>query len=174
MGVEEVRQTESWADIWTELEAEAKAWLQAVVRARVEQAQAREQEAWARAHEARRRVREAQGRAQKLVTWQQAQADAQADVEADAAWMQADAGAEAQEQEHAQVRWRAQERVHMEALVLAGAWGWARAEARERGGSVPSAVANSSTIRDVLSDLHRNGVAHHLWHNSPEGRDEYS
>ena len=62
---------------------------------------------------------------------------------------------------------------HIEALALARAWGWARSEARTRGESVPPAVEDSSTIRGILSSLHHNGVAHHLWHRSPKGRDEY-
>ena len=77
-----------------------------------------------------------------------------------------------------QVRMRARaraqaQRIHIEALALAGAWGWARTEALERGESVPSAVASSSKIRDILFDLHHNGIAHRLWHHSPERRDEY-
>ena len=97
-------------------------------------------------------------------------------------WTRAEAGAKEQLEERLQARLQAQERAkaeveekaHIEALALAGAWGWARAEARKRGESVPSAVADSSKIRDILSDLHRYGVVYQLWHHSPKRRDEYS
>ena len=99
-------------------------------------------------------------------------------LQAQVAWKLArvEARAQARSQAWAEVRSQAQaeENAHRGALALAGAWGWARAEAWKRGESVPSGVADSSTIRDILSDLHHDGIAHHLWHNSPEGRDEYS
>ena len=68
------------------------------------------------------------------------------------------------------------------ALALAGVWVWARSEARARGERAPSGLADSATIRRILSSLHRHGrsitdpylVAHRLWHHSRETRDEYS
>ena len=58
-----------------------------------------------------------------------------------------------------------------EALALAGVWVWARSEAHARGEKVPSGLADSATIRRILSDHHRSGVARRIWHHS---RDEYS
>ena len=60
------------------------------------------------------------------------------------------------------------------ARALARVWGWARSEARARGESVPPGLAHPSTIQLVLTSLSRSGIANHLWHNSPETRDEYS
>ena len=60
------------------------------------------------------------------------------------------------------------------ALALAGVWGWARSEARARGESIPSTLADSSTIWRILTILLRSGLARHLWHDSPETREEYS
>ena len=56
--------------------------------------------------------------------------------------------------------------VAAKALALAGVWGWAKAHAR--GESVPSGLADSATIRDILTDHHRSRVARDLWHHSPE------
>ena len=69
-----------------------------------------------------------------------------------------------------------------QALALAGVWIWARSEARARGESIPSGLADSATIRRILSVLHRHTqwviptvtVARDLWHHSPKTRDEYS
>ena len=87
--------------------------------------------------------------------------------------------AQPEERAKLQVQGDAESRAQHEALALAGAWRWAQAlaEARERGESVPSAVADSSTVNlilSILSSLHRDGIAPSLWHHSPEGREEYS
>ena len=157
MGVEvKVWQFESWADAWTRAEAEAKAEVQAQLEVSV-QAQVQAQvQAWEQSAQAQAwwtRARSAQALAEARV-WAQARAEARAEEEAEAEAVGV-------------------ERARIEALAVARAWGWARAEARERGESVPSAV-DSTTIWHILSSLHYNGVAHQLWHHSPEGRDEYS
>ena len=108
----------------------------------------------------------------------QAQERTQAQVKMREAWTQAllweeRARAQGRARAWAQVEAQAERRAHKEALALAGAWGWARAEAR-KGESVPPAVADTSTIKDILYSLHHNGVAHRLWYHSPEGRDDYS
>lgn len=59
------------------------------------------------------------------------------------------------------------------ALALAGVWGWARRGARARGETIPSALADSQTIWRILTTLNHSGLARHLWHHSPETRDEY-
>ena len=63
-----------------------------------------------------------------------------------------------------------------EALALAGAWAWARrGEAPEPERVISGlALVDSSTIRDILSDHHRYGLAPDLWHHSRQTRDEYS
>ena len=68
--------------------------------------------------------------------------------------------------------WMAQAEV--EALALVGVLGWVRSEAWARGERVPSALAHSSIITDILCDLNCYGVGHHLWHHSRQTRDEYS
>ena len=63
------------------------------------------------------------------------------------------------------------------ALALAGVWAWAvwaRGEPQAGRQGVPSTLAESSTIRDILSDLNHYSVARDLWHQWPETRDEYS
>ena len=67
-------------------------------------------------------------------------------------------------------------RAQLQAFQLAGAWAWAlaRGEARAVGERIPSAVADPSAIRDILSSLNRTGIAHRLWYHSCETRDEYS
>ena len=151
MGVEiqvrQIGQIESWADMWTRAVAEAKAPLQ------TREWEVREQHAQARSQAQLLAVVEAYRGTLDL----RSQAQARALARCARRLQQAEA----------------EERVHIMALALAGAWGWTWAEARKRGESVPSAVADSSIIRDILSSLHHNRVAHHLWHNSPEGRDEY-
>ena len=54
-----------------------------------------------------------------------------------------------------------------EARAVACAW------AQGQGESVPL-LADSSTIRDILSDLNLYGIAHDLWDRSPGTRDDYS
>ena len=61
----------------------------------------------------------------------------------------------------------AESEAQAEASAVACAW------ARAQGESVPS-LADSSTIRDILTSLNLNGVARDLWDRSPETRDEYS
>ena len=58
-----------------------------------------------------------------------------------------------------------------EALALAGVYIWARGQAQASVQSVPSTLADASTIREILSDLNRHGVARDLW---ADTRDEYS
>ena len=64
----------------------------------------------------------------------------------------------------------------IDALALVGVLGWVRSEARARGERVPSVLADSSTVGSILSILERKllGAVPHLWHHSPETRDEYS
>ena len=69
---------------------------------------------------------------------------------------------------------RAQAEAEALAVALAGVWGWARSDARARGESVPSALADSSTIRRILTILNRSGLANLFWHHSPETTEEYS
>ena len=173
-----VRRFESWEDVWTRAQADAqvqvRAWRQAQIR--------RAQQAWTRAQVWESQARDSREwwELEKVQTrwrvdeWAQAQAQVQVQVQA-----RAQAQAQAWAQAWAQVWTRAQACAEAgtpetEALALAGAWGWARAEARKRGESVPSAVADSSTIRGILSDLHHDGIVHQIWHHSPEGRDDYS
>ena len=66
-------------------------------------------------------------------------------------------------------RWK----VEILALALAGVWGWARSEARARGERPPRTLADSSIIWRILTTLIRSGLARHLWHDSPETKDEY-
>ena len=87
---------------------------------------------------------------------------------------EARAGAEARAEARARREARVEVSALAEALALAGAGAWARGEARARGEALPAALEDSSTIRDILSDLNRDGVARDLWHGSPESRDEYS
>ena len=63
--------------------------------------------------------------------------------------------------------------VEVEALVLAGVWGWARSEVRTTGTNVPFVLGDMSTIALILTSLNDYGIAHHLWHRSPETRDDY-
>ena len=62
----------------------------------------------------------------------------------------------------------------VDALALVGVLGWARSEARMQGERVPSALPDSSIVRDILSTLSRRGVVPRLWHHSGETGDEYS
>ena len=73
----------------------------------------------------------------------------------------------------------AEAKAETEAEKLAGVWVWAlqRKIQKERVPSyMPSGLADSSTIRDILSSLDLNlyGVANDLWHRSLETRDEDS
>ena len=169
MGVEvkvlQIGQIESWADVWIRAEAEAKARLQARRLLGLQKLADREAERWEKAVLAQVKSAVRLEAPQQVQQVQQAQARAEMER-----WQQVRQVRQVRQAQEGQ-RW-----AHIEALALAlaGAWGWARAEARKRGESVPSAVANPSTIRDILFDLHRDGIAHHLWHKSPEGRDEYS
>ena len=52
--------------------------------------------------------------------------------------------------------------------------GWAWSEARARGESIPSVLADSSTIWCILITLSHSGLALFLWLDSPEMRNEYS
>ena len=70
----------------------------------------------------------------------------------------------------------ARERVHAGALALAAVWIRAQGKAREMG-KMPrasSSLADFVTVRCILSDHNRYGVAHDLWDRLPETRDEYS
>ena len=71
-------------------------------------------------------------------------------------------------------RAEAEVKVEAEALAVAGAWVWARGQARERGERMPAVVAHPSTIWHTLTSLNRSGVASDLWDRSPETRLEYS
>ena len=163
MGVEvKVRQFKLWADVWTQGEAEVKAETQAKVRAQKAKAKAKAGE-------------HAEARLLATLPWVVEEQTEERKAKEKRAWAwvhKADAEAEAEARAVTEVEAEAEARI--EALALAGAWGWARAEARKRGESVPAAAVDSSTIRDILSNLHHNGIAHQLWDHSPEGRDEYS
>ena len=63
--------------------------------------------------------------------------------------------------------------VEVEALVLAGVWGWARSGARASGANVPFVLGDTSTITRILTSLDHYGISRHLWHRSPETRDDY-
>ena len=71
---------------------------------------------------------------------------------------------------------QAEVQAETEAEELAGVWVWAQRKLqKERVPSyMPSGLADSSTIRDILSSLNLYGVANDLWHRSLETRDEYS
>ena len=58
-----------------------------------------------------------------------------------------------------------------DALLLAEAWGEARAQAR--GERVPGGSADPPTIAGILTALNRSGLARHFWDDSREKRDEY-
>ena len=177
------RQGEPWADLWTRAEVNGRVQARAWRQAQVQEGVARAQEAWtqvlvqARAWEVQawawtRAQVWAQTRAQTR-TWGRLWSKAELPV-----WLSQTRG-EKMEAWEAEARVEAgtpeaRERVYIKALALAGAWGWARTGAWKKGESVPSTVADSSTIRSLLFDLHHNGIAHYLWHNSPEGRDDYS
>ena len=55
-----------------------------------------------------------------------------------------------------------------EALSLAGVWVWVRGEAHARGEKVPSGLADSATIRNILSNHNRYGVARDSSHHSSQ------
>ena len=120
-----------------------------------------EAKAWAKADaaELRAKAAEAEARALKAETWEEGvvneivQARTTANIYAK---LEASAKAE------------------VEAIALAGIWIWARRGAQLQTEGLPSALPNSSAIRDVLSSLNRYGLARHLWHRSRETRDEYS
>ena len=67
----------------------------------------------------------------------------------------------------------AKAKVVAEAFAVAGAWAWARGQARERGERMPATV-DTSTIWHILTSLNRSGVASDLWDRSHEKRLEYS
>ena len=62
----------------------------------------------------------------------------------------------------------------VDALALVGVLGWVLSDARARGESLPSALVDSLTVRHILDCLNHYGAAGDIWHQSPEGRDEYS
>ena len=83
---------------------------------------------------------------------------------AKAAVMEEDVSAPLFPQHRVSTKRQAESRVEAGAGAEACAW---------QGERVPS-LADSSTIRDILSDLNLYGVARDLWHRSPGTRDEYS
>ena len=102
-------------------------------------------------------------------------------------WAEVEAGAKAREELAAKARgpqwwvWmvageraEAEARAEAGALAVAGVWAWARGEARARGEKVPSTLADSSTISNILSVHHRYKVGYHIWLRSPETREDYS
>ena len=99
--------------------------------------------------------------------------------EAANAWIEAEwTEAKADMEEGTPSSWRQvnkqRSRTWAEAEVFALAGFWVAQKERVLS-SMPSGLAESSTIRDILSSLHRYGVANALWHDcSPETRDEYS
>ena len=143
-----------WAEVWTR--AEAIAWAEPKARAEEKVRSAKKLWVW-------------RGEAPNKL-WAEAEADGLSMARA-MEWEEglvfsaaARGGAEA----------RVEASALAEALALAGAGAWARGEARARGEALPLALEDSSTIRDILSDLNRYGVARDLWPGSPESRDEYS
>ena len=170
-------------------ELRAHAWLEAWPRAKRAEMGGEEEALWfARAWREWTRAgkdAEAQG-----LLWEQARAQARALEKAQA---QARAGTLEQAQElvlelvlvRAQVvqakraeaealRVEAGTRARVEALALAVTWARARRERRERRERLPFGAEDSPTIWQILTSLNRNGIAHDLWHGSPETRDDYS
>ena len=83
---------------------------------------------------------------------------------AKAAVMEGDMSAPLFPQRRVSMKRQAESSAEAGAEAVACAW---------QGERVPS-LADSSTIRDILSNLNHYGVARDLWHRSPETKDEYS
>ena len=173
------------AEAWTRAWAAAKAEMGDGVKERARRERAL---AWALAQELVRARAKAMAQAYWAKELAQAQAkastEARAIVEARAKLAEARAKiaekevkkveAQVKEAEARARRAEAEVKVEGKALAVAGAWVWARGQARDRGERMPAWVADPSTISYTLFSLDRSGVASDLWGRSPETRLEYS
>ena len=126
-----------WAEVWTQAEAEAHAKPPVLM----------PRKPWAGIEE------QVEARALALA-WKLTQ-KLQAEM-----WSQLSEMAMTMEpQGEAVARWEAEE----EALALAGVWGWVQGEAQAQDKRIPSVLADSSTIRRILTTLNRYGAPQDKW-----------